>query len=203
VWGWDYLEPLCVALGTPNPITCGFFPGGGGGGVSIMFPVPLYQVFLPGVQRSQPGQDWVLTSLVPGVGVLQTYDLPANFPGRNVPDVSFNADPATGYVIYYTSNVSGFEILQSYGGTSFVAPQLNGVTALLGEYLWGSRLGLLNYPLYDFALTGRAYGGARPPLHAIAYGDNWFYHGTNGYNPAAGLGTLDVWNFAQALSGPF
>jgi hypothetical protein len=40
-------------------------------------------------------------------------------------------------------------------------------------------------------------------LHAIAYGDNWFYYGSNGYNPAAGLGTLDVWNFAEILSSQF
>ena len=31
--------------------------------------------------------------------------------GRNVPDVSFNADPYTGYAVYYTSNVNGFGIL--------------------------------------------------------------------------------------------
>jgi hypothetical protein len=42
VWGWDYLEGLCKALGTPDPIACGIFPGGGGG-VSIVFPLPQYQ----------------------------------------------------------------------------------------------------------------------------------------------------------------
>src|SRR5208282_5604198 len=112
---------------------------------------------------------------------------------------SFNADPETGYVVYYTSSVSGFGIEPGWGGTSFVAPQLNGVSALLGEYLHGSRIGLLNFPLYGLARSGQAYGNARAPLHAIAYGDNWFYHGSNGYNPAAGLGTLDVWNFAESL----
>jgi hypothetical protein len=61
------------------------------------------------------------------------------------------------------------------------------------------RIGLLNYPLYVLALTGHAYGNPNPPLSAIAYGNNWFYLGRNRYSPAAGLGTLDVWNFAKIL----
>ena len=195
VWGWDYLEGLCTVLGL-DPITCGIFPIGSGGGVSILFEDPLYQSFLPAVQRSQPGQSWIVNGQT-------VYSLPSHFPGRNVPDVSFNADPDTGYIIYYTSSVTGFGIATYYGGTSFVAPQLNGVSALLGEYLHGSRIGLLNFPLYGLALSGQAYAGARAPLHAIAYGNNWFYGGSHGYNPAVGLGTLDVWNFAETLRGPF
>ena len=195
VWGWDYLEGLCQTLGL-TPITCGIFPAGSGGGVSVMFPVPLSQIFLPAVQRSQPNQNFYFQ----GAGLL--YALPAFYPGRNVPDVSFNADPETGYVIYYTSSVSGFGLQPFYGGTSFVAPQLNGVTALLGQYL-KRRVGSLNTSLYLLALTGQAYRGSSAPLHAIAYGDNWFYKGSNGYNPAAGLGTLDVANFAQILHGEF
>lgn len=194
VWGWDYLEGLCTVLGL-NPFTCGIYPVGSGGGVSVTYLIPSYQAFLPAVQRSQPGQSFTLAGQL-------LYVLPSYFPGRNVPDVSFNADPQTGYVIYYTSDVNGFEY-ESAGGTSFVAPQLNGVSALLGQYLNGSRLGLLNYPLYGLAQTGHAYGKTGAPLNAIAYGDNWFYHGSNGYNPAAGLGTLNVWNFAQDLRGWF
>ncbi len=196
VWGWDYLDGLCAALGY-NPVTCGIFPGGGGGGVSVLFEEPLYQFFLPGTQFSQPDQSWIVNGEL-------VYALPAYYPGRNVPDISFNADPDTGYVLYYTSEPSGvFSITSYWGGTSFVAPQLNGVSALLGEYLHGSRLGLLNFPLYGLALTGQAYRDPNAPLHAIAYGDNWFYHGRNGYNPAAGLGTLDVAKFAEVLRVPF
>ena len=189
VWGWDYLDGLCTTLGL-TPYTCGIFPVGGGGGVSIIYSLPSYQEDLDGTQRSERNQNWILD------GVL-TYSLPAHFRGRNVPDVSFNADPDTGYVIYYTSDVSGFGIATFYGGTSFVAPQLNGVTALLGQYLDDSRIGFLNYPLYDLASHDHHRSDA--PLHPIAYGDNWFYHGSDGYNPGAGLGTLDVANFAKAL----
>jgi kumamolisin len=191
VWGWDYLKGLCVAIGEPNPIDCGIFPVGGGGGVSISYLEPLYQAFLPGVQLSQPGQDFVYNGEL-------LYDLPPFYPGRNVPDISFNADPYTGYLLYYTSSADGFEIIPNAGGTSFVAPQLNGVTALLGQSLHG-RLGLLNYPLYELVRTGQAYRGSDAPLSAITQGDNWFYRGSNGYNPGAGAGTLDVANFANAL----
>ena len=85
---------------------------------------------------------------------------------------SLNADPETGYVIYYTSSVSGFGIDLFGGGTSFVAPQLNGVSALLGEYLNGSRLGLLNFPLYQLGRSGQGCRGPNAPFHVISDGDN-------------------------------
>jgi kumamolisin len=194
VWGWDYLIGYCSAIGF-DPVDCGIFPGGGGGGVSSMFVEPLYQFLLPGTQLSQPGQSYIVNGNV-------VYKLPGYFPGRNVPDISFNADPETGYVLYYTSSVYGYGISSYDGGTSFVAPQLNGVSALLGEYL-GGRMGLLNFPLYLLGRTGQAYAGAKAPLHAISDGDNWFYYGRKGYNPGAGLGTLDVANFAEILRGSF
>jgi kumamolisin len=176
---------------------------GSGGGVSVIFPQPLYQFGLPGVELSQPGQVWEATASVGQQNGVGTYfALPAYYPGRNVPDISFNGDPDTGYVIYYTSSVSGFGILTYYGGTSFVAPQLNGVSALLGQYL-NSRIGLLNFPLYQLGLSGQGYAGPRASFHAIAYGDNWFYFGRDGYNLGVGLGTLDVWNFAQVLRSQF
>jgi kumamolisin len=197
VWAWDYLEGLCTALGVTYA-ACGIEYTGGGGGVSITFGQAPYQAGLAGVQASQPNQIYQAGSGFAAYGLGLYYALPAFFPGRNVPDVSFNADPETGYVIYYTSSVSGFALDTFNGGTSFVAPQLNGVSALLGQYVHG-RLGLLNYPLY-LAAGG---AGAAAPLHVIAFGDNWFYRGREGYSPAAGLGTLDVANFAQFLSGPF
>jgi kumamolisin len=195
VWGWDYLKGLCVATGYPNPIDCGIFPAGGGGGVSVFFAAPWYQADLPGIQRSQPGQYFVYDDKL-------QYKLPSSYPGRNVPDVSFNADPDTGYVIYYTSSVSGYGVDTYYGGTSFVGPQLNGVSALLGQYLH-CRLGLLNFPLYELGHNGQAYAGSDAPLNAITHGDNWFYHGSKGYNPAVGFGTMDVTNFARGLRNQF
>jgi kumamolisin len=196
VWGWDYLEPVCQALGEPDPIACGIFPGGTGGGVSIMFPMPLYQFGLFGNQFSQPGQNFFFS----GAGLV--YALPAFYPGRNIPDISFNADPDTGYQVYYTSNENGFGIVAPYGGTSFTSQQLAGLTALLDQDLNG-RIGLLNNSLYLLMRTSRGYFGQNPAFHAMVSGDNWFYHGSQGYNPGAGLGTMDVANFTLALRGGF
>jgi kumamolisin len=198
VWGWDYQIGLCATLGY-SPIACGIFPVGSGGGVSVFFAEPWYQFGVNGVQLSQPGQVFRAGAEIAAEDEIGTFfALPAFYPGRNVPDVSFNGDPETGYVVFYTSDVTGYAEQTFWGGTSFVAPQLNGVTTLYGQYLHG-RLGLLNPQLYAAQYARKR----SAPLNPIAYGDNWFYYGRNGYNPAAGLGTLDVWNFAQFLGNPF
>ena len=193
VWGWDYLAGLCATEGVPDPIACGIFPAGSGGGISILFARPDYQRSFPGLRHSEQGQTYVINGKV-------VYSLPAGYAGRNVPDISFNADPATGYEVYYTSDRFGFEVIPFSGGTSFVAPQLNGVTALLGQSV-NCRIGLLNFPLYDLARAGKGYKGSQPSLRSISDGDNWFYYGRKRYAPAAGLGTLDIANFAAYLRG--
>jgi subtilase family serine protease len=193
VWGWDYLKPLCDAFGL-DPISCGTFPAGGGGGVSVFSPVPFYQLATAGVQKSQPGQTLSEVDITPAQTL---FAFPANFRGRNVPDVSFNADPETGYIVLYTSDVNGFSVLPGSGGTSFVAPQLAGVTALLAQNA-GHRLGLLNPLLYGLALLGGTHG-PDAVLNTVSAGDNWFYAGRNGYSPAAGLGTLNVANLAKRM----
>lgn len=158
-----------------------------------MFPRPEYQVTMPGLLHSEQHQIY-------GINGKVIFNLPGNYVGRNVPDISFNADPQTGYQVYYTSDTFGFGIFAFGGGTSFVAPQLNGVTALLGQSVHG-RIGLLNYPLYGLAHASKGYKGSQPSLHAISDGDNWFYYGRNAYSQGAGLGTLDVANFASYLRG--
>jgi subtilase family serine protease len=194
VWSWDYLEPLCADLGLDN-INCGIFPVGGGGGISFEFPLPFYQEGLSGIQKTQPDQSFVNEDTIPPQTLV---DIPAHYAGRNVPDISFNADPDTGYALYYTSDQDGFGVDTFYGGTSFVAPQLNGVVGLITEYVHG-RLGLLNLPLYALARQPGAYTGKHAPFNVIKYGNNDFYSGRDGYSPAVGIGTLDVANFAEAL----
>jgi kumamolisin len=195
VWGWDYLIPLCTALGLdPLGSDCGIFPGGGGGGVSVYFPMPLYQFGIFGTQSSQPNQSFVDNSTSPPT---VDFALPAHFFGRNVPDVSFNADPDTGYEIFYTSNRHGFEVETFIGGTSFVSPQLNGVTALLSQNA-GHRLGLLNVQLYNLARVGLTQG-RHAVINTISTGDNWFYKARDGYSPAVGLGTIDVFKLSEVM----
>ena len=193
-WGWDYLQPLCDALGQ-DPVTCGILPAGGGGGVSVVFKRPFYQVGLEGFRDSEPGQALVDEQLQPPRTI---YTFPANFAGRNVPDISANADPDTGYMMMYTSDKHGFRTSAFQGGTSFVAPQLNGVAALLVQATHG-RIGLLNVPLYEIA-RHHGYKTSRAPLRAISQGGNEFWMGSDGYNPAAGIGVLDVASLAKAMA---
>ena len=196
VWGWDYLVPLCRALKL-DPVACGILPVGGGGGVSIHFPVPAYQKGVDGVQVSQPDQQFVDEDTVPPT-VLTT--LPAGFAGRNVPDVSLNADPETGYLIGYTSSVPGSTYgFEQAGGTSFSAPQLNGVTQLLAQSA-GGRVGFLNPLLYAQSRLLAGYEGPHAPLRFIKPGGNEFYKGRYGYSPAAGVGTIDVANLAAVAN---
>lgn len=192
-WGWDYLAPLCNAFGQ-NAVECGTYPIGSGGGVSIYVPRPFYQWSLPGMADTVRGQ--ALSQLTPRPSQL-LYRLPAHFPGRNVPDLSTNADPQTGYVIYYTSDVNGFEIEQA-GGTSFVAPELNGVASLFVDALH-HRVGLLNPALYAIAASPGAYRGHRAPLRDVTHGDNWYWHAHAGYNQTTGVGVPDVANLLEAL----
>ena len=197
VWGEDYLLPLCNALGFPDAMSCGIFPEGTGGGISVFFPVPATQIGLPGVLTSQPNQILEDTSTTPPT-VFFTF--PANFAGRNVPDTEFNADPDTGYTITFTHDgQTSPSVDPFFGGTSFVGPQLNGVTALLGQNAGGARFGLLTVPLYLLKRTGVADLGPNQPLHEITTGDNFFFFGANHYTPAGGLGTIDVANLARIL----
>jgi kumamolisin len=192
-WGWDYLAPLCEAFGQ-NAIQCGTYPIGSGGGVSIYVRRPFYQWFVPGMADTVPHQQLVQLTPAPAETL---YPLPGGFQGRNVPDIATNADPQTGYVIYYTSDVNGFE-LEYAGGTSFVAPELNGVANLFVEALH-HRIGLLNPALYAIAGSQRAYRGREPPLRDITAGDNWFWRAHHGYDQTTGVGVPDVANLLEAL----
>lgn len=193
-WSWDYLDPLCSKL-HQDPVTCGIFPVGGGGGVSSFFALPFYQDGIPGITSTAHGQQLVdYTHKKPKVLVT----LPSGFHGRNVPDISVNSDPDTGYLLYYTSDQTGFSIGDFEGGTSFAAPQLNGVAALLDQGL-GHRVGLLNLALYNLLRSGNPYSGRYAPLRDIVHGDNEFYKATPGYDQATGLGVPNVANLLQAL----
>ena len=190
VWGYDYMEPYCEAMGRHTHY-CKVQPGGTGGGVSVVFPRPFYQAGLEGFRESEPGQVFALEGQ-------PIHALPANFAGRNVPDLSFDADPLSGYVVLYTSSAIGFMKKPNGGGTSFVSPEINGVAALLQQST-GGRLGLLNASLYRIARAG-GYAGAQAPLRATPDGGNDFYRGSDGYNLATGLGFADVANLADALA---
>jgi subtilase family serine protease len=187
VWGWDYLQNYLIEFVGPQ-FQNALFPVGGGGGVSIFWPLPAYQRHTPGIRRSEADQSVISQ----GEDLL---DLPAHFAGRNLPDVSLNADPESGYLILSTEDGG---LLDGFGGTSFVAPQLNGISALISQATGGRRLGLWNSMLYRFK---QIYGSSNAsPFVDITAGDNWFYRGIPGYEPGAGLGVLDVTKLAAAIA---
>ena len=191
-WSWEYLAPLCTAAGLPG--NCNF-PSGTGGGVSYVVPRPFYQYFVPNMANTVPGQ--TLNQLTPTFEAL--YGQPANFPGRNIPDISSNADPQTGYVVYYTSSVSGTLDEYIYGGTSFVDPELNGIASLFVEAFHG-RIGLLNPALYQIVNSPDAYRGRHAPYRDITQGGNWYWNAGPGYDQATGVGVPNIANLLQALS---
>ncbi len=107
--------------------------GGGSGGISILYQRPSWQ-------------DGTVYGLPPTSGT-------NNY--RLVPDISFFAsDGSAGWghkLLFYQSDVS--TTLRSGGGTSFVAPQVAGIFALIEQKI-GSRLGQPNYVLYSLAGVG-------------------------------------------------
>ena len=129
------------------------------------------------MSRTPFGQNLVGPSY-PQYGLQLPVKLPGGYAGRNVPDLSVNSDPDTGYVIWYTSSVPGstLGVLDFIGGTSFAAPQLNGMTSLFNQALH-HRVGVLNFALYGIASFGfGAYAGPAAPLRDIRAGDNWYWH---------------------------
>lgn len=193
VWGWDYLQnyfDTYIGQGVVN-----LFSVGGGGGVSVYWHTPFYQAFTNGIRRSETKQSLVYND--PSAGPTTLLKLPSHFEGRNVPDISLNADPETGYI--FVSTVDG-GLAAGEGGTSFVAPQLNGITALLRQSS-GHRIGLWNPQVY--ALQNIFGYGWFTPFKSVRAGDNWFYYGAPRYNQGAGIGSLDVANLDAFLRSGF
>jgi subtilase family serine protease len=192
VWGWSYIQNYFDTNFGPGLID--LFAVGGGGGVSVFWRKPFYQNFTHGIRTSQPHQ-----SLDYLVGTPQTLlKLPGHFAGRNVPDISLNADPETGYLI--VSSTDSPDPISGFGGTSFVAPQLNGITALLRQSS-GRRVGFWNPQVY--ALQNIFGYGPYAAFRDIKAGDNWFYQGKRGYEPGAGIGVLDATNLAILMHAGF
>src|SRR5690348_16642811 len=140
--------------------------GATGGGVSRTFPLPAYQSSAGVPRQADTGQ-----------------------PGRGVPDVAANADPATGYRI----RVDGQEIV--LGGTSAVAPLWAALVCRLVQAL-GEPLGAPHQALY-----GGASPGLTPPgFRDVTVGSNGAYEAGPGWDPCTGLGTPDGTALLAALS---
>jgi kumamolisin len=198
IWAWDYLwGPIAQVNGVPLAQVAESEVEGSTGGFSSVESTPSYQRNVSGtadfhaVQYLTPTD---YTQIAPGL----TEPIEWNFnatpsvtfgigSGRAVPDISADADPETGYLVYGAS-VGG---LNEYGGTSFVAPQLNGATAVIDSSL-GHRVGFWNPAVYHAAASGF---NAFTQLNATGTSnDNILYTGNPGqeYNQGVGLGLPDL-----------
>ena len=176
----------------------GFLGGAGGGGLSQFWKQPSWQTG-PGVQNSYSN------------GM------------RETPDVSLDADPATGYPVYCTAGsscsssggifgggTSGGWI--TVGGTSAAAPMWAAMIALANEKAAKAgkgTLGFLNPSLYKIA-SGSHYGSdfhdITPPSNSSLPSNNdetgfngGAYPVTQGYDMATGWGTFDATRLAADL----
>jgi subtilase family serine protease len=140
---------------------------GGGGGLSRVYRRPSWQ--------RAPG---VLSRLSTG--------------GREIPDVSANADPATGWTVVTEGS------LGQVAGTSAAAPFWAGAMALIEQYAHQhgvQHLGFVDPMLYAIASTPQP----APPFHDITLGSNRYYPAGVGWDFATGLGSPDVYNLAQDI----
>jgi kumamolisin len=129
-----------------------------------------------------------------GPGVQDTQFNPQNM--RSIPDVSADADPASGAAIFGPAGNTSDWI--AGGGTSQSAPIWAGITALINQYLESKNLkgaGFLNPALYQIAQIANPYRA----FHDITVGSNLYYPATPNYDMASGLGTPDAWNLARDL----
>jgi subtilase family serine protease len=141
--------------------------GGGGGGVSTVWAKPSYQA---------------------GFGASTTF--------RNVPDVALDADPNTGYSIYYSG------AWRIYGGTSCAAPLWSGFVACVNQARVAagkSTLGFANTLIYQLGASA-SYAS---DFHDIADNStNLYYAATPGYDNATGWGTINgAGLFADLVNG--
>jgi subtilase family serine protease len=229
-WSWDYQWVLFATLPEKSEAAAATDPlwlAGGGGGYSVLEPRPAYQ---QGVSAYNARQYLKPTkpAKTPGGLILPTSFAFNAFPpllsgqqfnGRAVPDISTNADPATGYAVYDPDEFGDFA---TFGGTSFVAPQLDGSAAVIDSAL-GHRTGLWNPAIYAMARGANspftplndttAYAGKKYLSQTSAKGvttalpgefsnNNLYYTGRPGsyWNPAVGLGTPNLTQLEVAFS---
>jgi kumamolisin len=136
--------------------------GASGGGVSETFPLPAFQA---------------------KAGVPVSVN-PSKYKGRGVPDVSGDADPATGYQVL----VDGRNAV--YGGTSAVAPLWAALLARINEKL-GKPIGFVNTALYS-----------SNALRDITSGNNGAYTAAKGWDACTGLGSPNGQQLLTVLSTP-
>ena len=156
---------------------CSDGPCGGGGGISTLWRMPSYQSGAPArlnVINSNSSASPCSSSSGSG-------------DCREVPDVSADADPFTGYLIYYGGGWTGI------GGTSAAAPTWAAFTALVNasSACGGKPIGFANPVLYEAAASSYAsdFSDITTSNNDILNANNGLYPAGAGYDMASGLGT--------------
>lgn len=190
-WGTDYIWPL---IGNPDrlakiPDRIDNLLRGSGGGFNQLTSTPTYQQGVPGVNTFN-ARNYVsnMNQFILGAPLVHGIDS-----GRNYPDVSADADPETGYKIYFKTD--GIQWPPS-GGTSIVAPQYAAMAAVINSQPGRARMGFWNAQIYQLA---RESDSPFHPLNATTDNSNLYYTGQPGtvYNQASGLGTTDFAKLAE------
>jgi subtilase family serine protease len=227
-WSWDYFFPFFKQFGVNNKLEWAEENlAGGTGGYSALEPRPAYQGNVSAFNDRRYLTATRFRPIAPGLTEPTNFRLTLTPPlragststGRATPDVSTNGDPQTGYAVFDPELFEGG--FAQFGGTSFVAPQLNGSTAVIDSSL-GHRVGFWNPQIYGFARSStspfqplndtRAYRGVKFLSQTSKAGvttavrgefsnNNLFYTGKRGkiWNPATGLGVPNL----TALAGDF
>ena len=207
--GGDIVQNL--NLGVSDPASQPYVTAVGGTSVTALGPAPTEKVWNDQLNYSEGAG---------GGGISRTFSMPgyqqpigtvsgssgtpcANASGdcREVPDVSADADPSTGYVIYDSVNGLGWNAL---GGTSGAAPLWAAVLAVVASADGNTAgYGALNPTLYELAQKSPG-----SYLNDVTSGNN-DYNATNGgqypamagYDMATGLGTPVASQLASGLTG--
>lgn len=167
--------------------------GASGGGISQFWTAPSWQN-APGVTNFSSGTPC---------------SAPAGTICRESPDVSLNADPNDGYLVYcssaaaHCSSTGGWYIV---GGTSAAAPMWAAMMTLTNEMslrMGNFSLGYINPLLYQAASNSNTYAAS---FHDITSGNNDYnnlnkglYPATTDYDMATGLGSYNALALANSL----
>ena len=113
---------------------------------------------------------------------------------RCVPDISMNADPSSGVIIYYQGQ------FQEYGGTSMVAPLFTAFLGIINQTYPSTGFNTILYDIYSSYPS--AFNDITSGNNATltAYSHNW-YAGLN-YDCASGIGSIHGQNLSSRIINP-
>ena len=110
---------------------------------------------------------------------------------RGVPDVSYNANPGTGYAVYDSVGVSGYSGWFQVGGTSAAAPQWAALIAITNSQRVAARKANLSSTGTSLYAVGKS--SLSTNFHAVTTGTNGscgtICDASAGYDYVTGLGT--------------